>query len=128
VQARAAGRRLAIVSGGELTVTLRGNGRGGPNQEYALALLAQLADVDGIHALAADTDGADGGGGASTDPAGAFVDRETALQSRSLGLDPEDFLERNDATGFFERAGGLLVTGPTLTNVNDLRAILIDPA
>ncbi len=126
-QAQAAGRRVAIVSGGELTVTLRGNGRGGPNQEYALALLTQLGDLAAIHALAADTDGADGGAGAPTDPAGAFVDRETAAQSLRLGLDPADFLTRNDATGFFERAGGLLVTGPTLTNVNDLRAILIDP-
>jgi hydroxypyruvate reductase len=127
-QAGAAGRRAAIVSGGELTVTLRGNGRGGPNQEYALALLTQLGDLAGIHALAADTDGADGGAGAPTDPAGAFVDVTTATQSLRLGLDPADFLTRNDATGFFERAGGLLVTGPTLTNVNDLRVILIDPA
>lgn len=127
-RARAGGRRLAILSGGELTVTLRGNGRGGPNQEYALALLTELGTLGGIHALAADTDGADGGAGAPADPAGAFADVETAGQSRRLGLDPAGFLARNDATGFFERAGGLLVTGPTLTNVNDLRAILIDPA
>jgi glycerate 2-kinase len=127
-EAKAAGRRVAILSGGELTVTLRGNGRGGPNQEYALALLAQLNDLASIHALAADTDGADGGAGSPSDPAGAFVDAQTAAQSLRLGLDAADFLTRNDATGFFERTGGLLVTGPTLTNVNDLRAILIEPA
>lgn len=127
-QARDAGRRLAIISGGELTVTLRGNGRGGPNQEYALALLAELGELTRIHALAADTDGADGGGGSATDPAGAFVSENAAQQSRQLGIDAADFLQRNDATGFFERAGGVLVTGPTLTNVNDLRVILIDPA
>lgn len=127
LQARTAGRRLAILSGGELTVTLRGNGRGGPNQEYALALLTELGDCKDIHALAADTDGADGGGGAATDPAGAFVDAGTAAKGQALNLDPREFLARNDATAFFEQAGGLLTTGPTLTNVNDLRAILTDP-
>jgi hydroxypyruvate reductase len=126
-EARAAGRRIAVLSGGELTVTIRGNGRGGPNQEYALALLETLGAMEGIAALAADTDGADGGAGAASDPAGAFVDAATAAHAKTLGLHPADYLANNDATGFFERTGDLLVTGPTLTNVNDVRILLIDP-
>ena len=74
LQARAEGKRVAILSGGELTVTVRGNGRGGPNQEYALALADLLKDTSGISALAADTDGADGGAGSADDPAGAMID------------------------------------------------------
>ena len=125
--ARAAGRRIAMLSGGELTVTIRGKGRGGPNQEYALALLEALGAMENIAALAADTDGADGGAGSATDPAGAFVDAATAAHAKALGLRPADFLASNDATGFFEKTGDLLVTGPTLTNVNDIRILLIDP-
>ena len=79
---RAQNRRAAILSGGELTVTLRGNGRGGPNQEYALALAIRLNDAPGIAALAADTDGTDGGGGRPDDPAGAFVDPTTLERAR----------------------------------------------
>ncbi len=123
---QAAGRRAVILSGGELTVTIRGNGRGGPNQEYALALATALAGAPGIAALAADTDGTDGGEGSAEDPAGAAVDGETALRARELGLDPASFLADNDSTGFFERLGGLLRPGPTFTNVNDFRAILVD--
>jgi hydroxypyruvate reductase len=126
-EARAAGRRTAILSGGELTVTIRGKGRGGPNQEYALALLEALGPMDRIAALAADTDGADGGAGSASDPAGAFVDAQTAARAGALGLRPADFLANNDATGFFEKTGDLLVTGPTLTNVNDVRVLLVDP-
>jgi hydroxypyruvate reductase len=125
--ARANGRRVAILSGGELTVTIKGKGRGGPNQEYALALLEALGEMQGIAALAADTDGADGGAGAATDPAGAFVDAATAARVKALGLRPADFLANNDATGFFEKTGDPLVTGPTLTNVNDVRVLLVDP-
>ena len=73
MQARADGKRVAILSGGELTVTVRGHGRGGPNQEYALALAGLLQNTHGISALAADTDGADGGAGKATDPAGAVM-------------------------------------------------------
>lgn len=124
----ASGRKSAILSGGELTVTVKGNGRGGPNQEYALSLLNELGDMSGIVAIAADTDGADGGGGSAEDPAGAFADGEIAGRARELQLDPAKYLANNDATGFFEQSGGLLVTGPTLTNVNDIRVILIDPA
>jgi len=126
-QARAAGRRTAILSGGELTVTIRGKGRGGPNQEYALALLEALGSMEAIAAIAADTDGADGGAGSASDPAGAFVDAHTAARARTMGLRPADFLTNNDATGFFEMTGDLLVTGPTLTNVNDVRVLLVDP-
>jgi glycerate 2-kinase len=124
--ARASGRRVAIVSGGELTVTMRGQGRGGPNQEYALALAVALDGGPGIAALAADTDGTDGGAGSADDPAGAYVDGSTAARAQELGLDPAAFLADNDSTGFFERLGGLLRPGPTFTNVNDFRAILVD--
>ena len=127
LKARSERRRTAILSGGELTVTIKGKGRGGPNQEYALALLEALGAMDRIAALAADTDGADGGAGSATDPAGAFVDVQTAARARTIGLRPADFLANNDATGFFEKTGDLLVTGPTLTNVNDVRVLLVDP-
>src|ERR1700722_13465184 len=126
LKAQAEGRRVAIVSGGELTVTVRGNGRGGPNQEYALALAALLKDTTGISALAADTDGADGGAGSATDPAGAIIDAGTFARMKSLGLDPQAYLDNNDATAFFAATGDLLLTGPTLTNVNDIRVILVD--
>jgi glycerate 2-kinase len=128
LKARADGQRVAILSGGELTVTVRGNGRGGPNQEYALALAGLLRDTPGISALAADTDGADGGAGSATDPAGAMIDASTFAKMKSLGLDPKAYLENNDATAFFTATGDLLLTGPTLTNVNDVRVILVDEA
>jgi glycerate 2-kinase len=127
LQARQDGKRVAILSGGELTVTVRGNGRGGPNQEYALALASLLKDTPDISALAADTDGADGGAGNATDPAGATIDQATFTKMKSLGLDPKAYLANNDASAFFEATGDLLLTGPTLTNVNDIRVILIDP-
>jgi glycerate 2-kinase len=120
-----AGRRAAILSGGELTVTIRGSGRGGPNQEFALALAVALDGAKGIAGVAGDTDGTDGGGGKPDDPAGAIVDETTLARARALGLDPAAFLADNDSTGFFEAIGDLLVPGPTRTNVNDLRAILI---
>jgi hydroxypyruvate reductase len=123
---RAQRRRAVILSGGELTVTLRGKGRGGPNQEYALALAIALAGEPGIAALAADTDGTDGGGGRPEDPAGACVDATTLARAHALGLDPAHFLKDNNSTEFFARLGDLLTPGPTLTNVNDFRAILVD--
>ena len=126
LKARSEGRRVAILSGGELTVTVRGSGRGGPNQEYALALAGLLRDTANISALAADTDGADGGGGSASDPAGAVIDEATFAKMKSLGLDPKAYLDNNDATAFFEATGDLLKTGPTLTNVNDVRVILVD--
>src|ERR1700686_44291 len=126
LRARAEGRRVAILSGGELTVTVRGNGRGGPNQEYALALAGLLKNTPGISALAADTDGADGGAGSAADPAGAMIDQSTFAKMKSLGLDAKAYLDNNDATAFFAATGDLLLTGPTLTNVNDIRVILVD--
>ena len=122
----AAGRRVAILSGGELTVTLKGSGRGGPNQEYALALAIHLAGANGIAAMAADTDGTDGGRGRPDDPAGAFVDDTTLIRAKGLRLDPAAFLADNDSTGFFNAIGDLFVPGPTFTNVTDFRAIVID--
>jgi glycerate 2-kinase len=124
-EARAARKKLAILSGGELTVTVRGNGRGGPNQEYALALAQHLADLPDISALAADTDGADGGAGNATDPAGALIDARTFAKIDELRLDPVATLADNDATTFFEQTDDLLLTGPTLTNVNDIRVVLV---
>jgi hydroxypyruvate reductase len=125
LEAKAAGRRVAILSGGELSVTVRNrDGRGGRNQEYALALALALQGAPGISALAADTDGIDGGTGQVTDPAGATVDPGTLDRVRHL--DAQKFLDDNDATPFFEAAGGLVVRGPTHTNVNDFRVILVD--
>ena len=125
-EVHARGRPAVIVSGGELTVTIRGHGRGGPNQEYALALAQELGAAPGISALAGDTDGTDGGCGLPDDPAGAFIDETTLPRAHSLGLDPAAFLAENDSTGFFERLGDLLQPGPTFTNVNDFRAIFVD--
>jgi hydroxypyruvate reductase len=126
LEAHAAGRRAAILSGGELSVTVRNaNGRGGRCQEYALALAIALRRQPGIAALAADTDGIDGGEGLVTDPAGVVIDSGTLAAGRHA--DAKKMLDNNDATAFFEAAGGLIVRGPTHTNVNDFRAILIDP-
>jgi glycerate 2-kinase len=119
-------RRVVILSGGELTVTIRGRGRGGPNQEYALALALALEGTSGIAGLACDTDGTDGGSGRPDDPAGAHIDSATVPRASALGLDPAAFLANNDSTGFFARLGDLVTPGPTFTNVNDFRAILVD--
>jgi glycerate 2-kinase len=125
-QLKAQGRRAVILSGGELTVTVRGHGRGGPNQEYALALAIALAGTEGIAALAGDTDGTDGGSGKPDDPAGAFIDASTLARARGLGLDPAGLLDDNNSTEFFAILGDLLRPGPTFTNVNDFRAIVVD--
>ena len=118
--------RAVILSGGELTVTIRGQGRGGPNQEYALALAMGLAGMPAVAALAGDTDGTDGGAGAASDPAGALLDGQTVARAQALGLDPAAFLADNNSTGFFAALKDLLSTGPTYTNVNDFRAIIVD--
>lgn len=110
-----------LLSGGETTVTVRGQGRGGRNVEFLLALALALRGANGIHALAADTDGVDG----QEEVAGAYIDPQTLERARSLGMDPVEFLDTNDAHTFFERLGDALVTGPTHTNVNDFRAILL---
>ena len=124
---KAAGRRVALISGGELTVTIAGRGRGGPNQEFALALALALDGLAGVSALSADTDGTDGGAGLPTDPAGAVIDPTTLVRAHALGLDPATFLADNDSTGFFEAVGDILRPGPTYTNVNDLRIVLVEP-
>lgn len=126
LEALRAGRRTILLSGGELTVTVRGKGSGGPNQEYALALASCIDGAGGITALAADTDGTDGGSGAATDPAGAFADGTTLPRARRLSLNAAHFLQDNDSKGFFNRLGDHLVTGPTGTNVNDFRCLLVD--
>lgn len=113
-------RPVVILSGGETTVTLRGKGRGGRNSEFLLAV-ALAAEGVPFAGLAADTDGIDG----SEDNAGAFADGSSAGRLRALGLDPAAMLAANDAWGAFERLGDLFVTGPTGTNVNDFRAILL---
>jgi hydroxypyruvate reductase len=122
------GERVAIISGGELTVTLQGQGKGGPNQEYALALALALQGHPAICALAGDTDGTDGGGGLASDPAGAFVLPDTLARAKALGLDAAAFLADNDTTAFFAALDDLLTPGPTLTNVNDCRVILVGPS
>ncbi len=121
------GEKIALLSGGELTVTIAGNGAGGPNQEYALALAIALDGANGIHALAADTDGTDGGDGSADDPAGAIVTPDTLPRAHAAGLNAHDALSRNDSGGFFRTLNDLVVTGPTQTNVNDFRVTLIDP-
>jgi hydroxypyruvate reductase len=112
----------ALLSGGETTVTVRGDGRGGRNVEFLLALALALNGAPGISALAADTDGIDG----TEDNAGAIIGPHVLAAARDRGLSPAASLSRNDGYGFFSATGSLLVTGPTMTNVNDFRAILID--
>ena len=123
---KARGERTALMSGGEVTVTVTGTGKGGPNQEYALSLVDALEGAKGISALAADTDGTDGGEGSADDPAGAIVDPTTRERAAGHGLIPANFLQNNDSTGFFAILGDLVVTGPTRTNVNDFRVILVN--
>lgn len=125
--AKARGERVAILSGGEFTVTVTGNGAGGPNQEYALGLAIALDGAAGIAAIAADTDGIDGGGGNADDPAGAVVLADTLARARAKNLNAANFLANNDSTAFFRAVGDLVECGPTQTNVNDFRAILVDP-
>jgi hydroxypyruvate reductase len=122
-----AGRRALILSGGELTVTIRGDGRGGPNQEYALGFALAIAGDPRITVLAADTDGTDGGGGSPEDPAGAIADGTSVARASALGLDAAAFLAGNNSTAFFEALGDLVSPGPTKTNVNDFRAIFVHP-
>jgi hydroxypyruvate reductase len=119
-------RRAVILSGGELTVTIQGKGRGGPNQEFALALAIALDGIPGIAAIAADTDGTDGGAGSADDPAGAYADGQSAARARALGLDATKYLTDNNSTAFFAALGDLVSPGPTFTNVNDFRAIVVD--
>lgn len=110
-----------ILSGGETTVTVRGTGRGGRNVEFLLALAIELAGTPKIFSMAADTDGVDG----QEEIAGAFIGPDTLKRAWAAGMRPRDYLANNDAHTFFERLGDQMVTGPTNTNVNDFRAIVI---
>jgi glycerate-2-kinase len=116
-------RPSALLAGGELTLVVKGKGRGGRNQELALACALHLQGVSGLTVLAAGTDGTDG----PTDAAGAFSDGSTWERARGMGLDPEAFLADNDSYRLFDRLGDLLKTGPTGTNVNDLLVGLVSP-
>ena len=111
-----------LLSGGETTVTLRGSGRGGRNVEFLLALAVALNDQAGVFSLACDTDGVDG----DEEIAGALLTPDTLARAWALGMNPRAYLDNNDAHSFFQALGDSVVTGPTLTNVNDFRAILID--
>jgi len=110
-----------ILSGGETTVDVRGEGRGGRNGEYALSLAIALDEHPSIYAIACDTDGIDGAG----DNAGSYVTPDTLERAAATGIDAEEFLQRNDSYEFFSRILDLITTGPTRTNVNDIRAIFI---
>jgi glycerate-2-kinase len=136
-EARDAGRRLAdiarsrrssssdrldcIISGGETTVTVKGNGMGGRNMELALSFAIEIEGIDGITLLSAGTDGTDG----QTDAAGAIVDGETVIKARAIGLNPEEYLYNNDSYNFFKKIDGLFITGPTGTNVMDIQIMVM---
>lgn len=115
---------ILLLSGGELTLNVQGQGRGGRNREYLLAMAAALNGAANIWALAADTDGIDG----SDDAAGAWIGPDTLAKARALSLDVRAAMNANDSGRFFAALGQSIVTGPTATNVNDFRAILIAPA
>jgi glycerate 2-kinase len=117
---------VVLLSGGETTVTIGDGrfGRGGRNTEFLLSLASELEGRDDVWAIAADTDGEDG---ANLGAAGAICGPDTMLRARSLAIDPNIYLEAHDSGGFFERLGDLVVTGPTRTNVNDFRAVLVLP-
>ena len=115
-------RPCVILSGGETTVTVRGDGRGGRNAEFLLALAIELNGLNSVSAFAGDTDGVDG----TENNAGAIIDPSTLRRASALNLDAKAMLGNNDAYNFFDSLGDLVITGPTLTNVNDFRAIIID--
>jgi len=115
-------RPACIISGGETTVTIKGNGLGGRNQEFSLAGALEISGIEKVVLLSGGTDGTDG----PTDASGAIADHTTVTRARSMGLDPKAHLENNDAHPFFKKLGDLLITGPTHTNVMDVRIILVD--
>lgn len=126
--ARSEDRKCAILSGGEVAVTFerKTDGRGGPSQEYALALALALEGTEGISALAGDTDGIDGGSGARDDPAGAMIFPDTLRRAKTKGLNALKALQDHNSGEFFDMIGDLVKTGPSFTNVNDFRVILIE--
>jgi hydroxypyruvate reductase/glycerate 2-kinase len=114
-------KRVCLISGGETTVTVKGKGKGGRNTELALSFAMAIEGVKGISLLSAGTDGTDG----PTDAAGAIVDGETVKKAKSLGLNPEEYLSKNDSYNFFRETDSLLITGPTGTNVMDVQIVLV---
>lgn len=111
-----------LLSGGETTVALKGTGRGGRNVEFLLSLAVALDGLHGVHAIACDTDGVDG----AEEIAGACLAPDTLARAWAQGINPRASLDNNDGHGFFQALGDSVITGPTLTNVNDFRAISID--
>ena len=114
-------RPACVISGGETTVTIRGGGKGGRNQEFSLAAAMDIDGLENVVLLSAGTDGTDG----PTDAAGAISDGETVARARKLGMDPSHYLRENDSYHFFEALGDLILTGPTFTNVMDLRLVFV---
>jgi Putative glycerate kinase len=117
-------RPACVISGGETTVTIRGKGVGGRNQEFALAAAIEIAKLNGVVILSGGTDGTDG----PTDAAGALCDGSTVEQGSAKGLDAQAFLRNNDSYSFFDPIAGLIRTGPTNTNVMDVRIVLVNSA
>jgi hydroxypyruvate reductase/glycerate 2-kinase len=115
-------KKICLISGGETTVTVKGDGKGGRNMELALSFAMQIEGIEGITLLSAGTDGTDG----PTNAAGAIVDGKTITKARNLGLDPDKYLEDNDSYSFFRKIDSLLITGPTGTNVMDVQIILVE--
>ncbi len=113
---------LCFISGGETTVTVKGNGKGGRNMELALAFAIEIENLDGITFLSAGTDGTDG----PTDAAGAIVNSNTVKKAKILGLNPVEYLNNNDSYNFFKKTGDLFITGPTGTNVMDIQIIIVE--
>ena len=116
-----AGKKICLISGGETTVTVKGNGLGGRNTELALAFAQEIAGLDGITLLSAGTDGTDG----PTDAAGAMVNGQTSRKANAKGLNPVAYLQDNDSYTFFKNTGELIITGSTGTNVMDIQIILL---
>ncbi|MGH9894925.1 MAG: MOFRL family protein, partial [bacterium] len=114
-------RPACVISGGETTVVVRGQGKGGRNQEFALTAALGIDRTEGVVLLSGATDGTDG----PTDAAGAMADGTTVSRARARGIEPQHYLATNDSYRFFESLGDLLITGPTYTNVMDLRLILV---
>jgi glycerate 2-kinase len=112
---------MVLLSGGETTVTVKAKGRGGRNVEFLLSLALKLEGLPGVFALACDTDGVDG----AEEIAGAIVTPDTLIRAAELDINAKEHLASNDAHSFFEVLGDQVITGPTLTNVNDFRAILV---
>ena len=119
---RSSNRPLCLISGGETTVTVKGNGIGGRNMELALSFAMEIEGIEGITLLSAGTDGTDG----PTDAAGAIVDGQTEVKARATGVSPEEYLRNNDSYNFFKKIDGLFITGPTGTNVMDVQIVVIE--